>query len=101
MLRALLGGFVIGPVLLVVAMLLWSKAGLAVLIMVGVLFCALVAAVLATASTGHTVAQRRVAAPTEAASTPKRVDAGDNPTGGGKWRQAFMGWRYGPTPDSK
>lgn len=96
MLRAMIGGALLGPVLLVAAVLLWSKAGLALLIAIGVLFGALVVAVLAGAAAGRQVQLRRVAAPTEPAARRAGVDARENLASPVKWRQAFMGWRYGP-----
>jgi uncharacterized membrane protein len=65
MLRALIGGFLLGPVLLVTAMLVWSKAGLVMLIVGGVLLGALVVAVLAGAAAGRAVHRRRTAPATE------------------------------------
>lgn len=89
MLRGMIIGFFAGPLLLITAVLLWSKAGLALLIAFGVLFGALVVAVFAGAAAGSRTQQiRRRKTLSEPAMTFEE-------------RQQFMRWRYGPPPEGK
>ncbi len=69
--RGLIAGFLAGPLLLVTAVLLWSKAGLVLLIAFGVLFGALMVAVLAGVATGRALRRRRD--PT--VTPPRRLNA--------------------------
>ena len=108
MLRAVILGFLAGPVLQVAAALLWSTAGLALLITIGVLFGALVVVVLAVAAAGQGVNRQRAAADLPAprrlpgnstltwTASAVRVTTRENLANAHRWRQAFIGWRYGP-----
>lgn len=114
MLRAVIGGFLLGPVVLILVMLLWSEAGLLVAITAGVLLGAFVVAVLAGAAAGR--AARRVtslplssAPPTDThdatlttGAGPVRATARENLASPNAWRQQFQGWRYrSPPADNK
>lgn len=97
MLRALIGSFLLGPLLPVAAMLLWSKTGLALLIVIVVLFGALMVVMLAVAAAGRGVKHRSgKTLPYAPPPSAKGIGASENLASNGRWRRAFMGWRYGP-----
>jgi hypothetical protein len=108
MFRALVGGFLLGPFVLFALLLLWSKAGLAVLIALGVLVAALAVAVIAGEATGRPkppgavpvvpVVPPQVAAGHDVTLTSTaaqvRATARENLASPNKWRRHFQGWRY-------
>jgi uncharacterized membrane protein YraQ (UPF0718 family) len=98
MLRAMLGGFLLGPIVLVVVALLWSKAAVLVAVILLMLFALLVIAVIAGAIAGGTAKARRNALTDAAALTalspPASCARQENLASRTKWRQDFMAWRY-------
>jgi hypothetical protein len=99
MLRALLGGFLLGPVLLLAAVLLLNKAALLSLVAVLMLVGLLVMAVLAGAVAGGTAKARREARSRDVVPAPAPHYPGkENLASRNKWRREFMAWHYTRPP---
>jgi hypothetical protein len=103
MLRAIIGGFLLGPVVLVAIILLWNNAAVVAIVVFATLAITSAAtAIRASNMPAPKRPSRPVPPPTigivTLTSTPTavRANASENLASANRWRSAFTGWRYNP-----